>query len=367
MMNFATSQNKMTSLTVVFAPWYTQENPYQTQLTEKLISLGVNIEPTSCSTLNLLSTIKQKKANILHIHWLDHFFLRKVSFFKSLLKLILFTIQLLILRLTNVKVIWTVHNLKNHRNQHLILDKLGSILVSRIAHGLIVHSESAKHEVMKTFYLRKDHKIFIIPHGNYIDIYENSISQVEARKQLNIPNSSLILLFFGLIHPYKGVLKLIEAFQKLKYDDVCLLIAGKPCDEVMAAQLSKEAEDNKNIKFISGFVKNEEVQVYMNACDLVALPYREFLTSGALILAMSFGKACIAPDKGYIGEVLNDQGGFLYDPDSEEGLLKALNSVVHQRSVLSNMGNCNYKLASQWNWNYVAKLTLNVYEHYLNY
>ncbi|MDZ7957147.1 MAG: glycosyltransferase family 4 protein [Aulosira sp. DedQUE10] len=355
----------MTSFTVVFAPLYTQDNPYQTLLIEQLISLGVKIEPTDCDTLNLLSTIKQRKANILHIHWLDHFFLR-ASFFKSLFNLILFLSQLIILRLLNIKIIWTVHNLKNHKNQHLILDKIASILVSRIAHGLIVHSEMAQDEVVKTFHLEKDNKIFIIPHGHYINVYENNISQLEARKQLNITSSNLVLLFFGSVHPYKGILQLIEAFKQINYDDLCLLIAGKPCNEVMAAQLSKQAEDNKNIKFIPGFVAKEQVQVYMNACNIVALPYREFLTSGAVILAMSFGKACIAPDKGYISEVLNDQGCFLYDPNSEEGLVQTLNLVVQKRSILSYIGDHNYKLVSQWNWNDIAKLTLNVYQN-LNY
>jgi beta-1,4-mannosyltransferase len=365
-MDIATNNDRITSLKVVFAPLYTQGNPYQTLLIEQLTSLGVQIELNSCDTLSLLSTIKQRKANILHIHWLDTFFLR-VSFFKSLFNLILFISQLLILRLINIKIIWTVHNIKNHRNQHLILDKIASRLVSRIAHGLIVHSETAKHEVVKTFRLEKDNKIFTIPHGNYIDIYKNNISQIEARKQLNIPCSNLVLLFFGSIHPYKGISQLIEAFKKLHYDDICLLIAGKPCNELMAAQLNKEAKDNKNIIFIPGFVSEEQVQLYMNACDVVALPYQEFLTSGAVILAMSFGKACIAPDKGYIGEVLSEQGGFLYDPDSEDGLLKALNSLIHKRTVISHMGKYNYKLASQWNWNYVAKLTLEVYEYYLNH
>ncbi|RCJ25518.1 hypothetical protein A6770_27685 [Nostoc minutum NIES-26] len=357
----------MSNLKVAFAPWYTKENPYQIQLYENLTSLGVKIEPTNCSTLYLLSTIKQSKVHILHLHWLDHFFLTRTNKLKSFLKLILFISQLFILRLMNIKIIWTVHNVKNHQNKHLGLDRLGSILVSRLAHGLIVHSKSAKNEILKVFNIRQDKKIFIVPHGNYIDVYKNKISQIEARKCLNIPDSSLVLLFFGLIHPYKGVLDLTKALKQLNYEDVCLVIAGKPCNEVMAKHLAQEAEDNKKIKFISGLVPDEQVQVYMNACDVVVLPYKEFLTSGAVILAMSFGKACVAPRKGCINEVLDDTGSFLYNPDIEDGLLQALNSVLQKRDYLSNMGIHNYKLANQWNWNYVAQKTLNVYQNYLSF
>ncbi|MBH8571522.1 glycosyltransferase [Nostocaceae cyanobacterium CENA369] len=357
----------MSNLKVAFAPWYTKENPYQVQLSEKLTLLGVQIKPTDCSTLYLLSTIKQSKVNILHLHWLDHFFLLRSNKLQSFIKLILFISQILILRLTNVKIIWTVHNIKNHQNKHLGLDRLGAILVSRLTHGLIVHSKAAENEIIKVFHLRQNKKIFIVPHGNYIDVYENKISQVEARKYLDIPDSSLVLLFFGLIHPYKGVLDLTKALKQLNYEDVCLVIAGKPCNEVMAQDLAQEAEDNSKIKFISGLVPDEQVQVYMNACDVVVLPYKEFLTSGAVILAMSFGKACVAPRKGCINEVLDDTGSFLYEPDNEDGLLQVLNTVVQKRDYLSKMGMHNYKLASQWNWNYVAKQTLNVYQNYLSF
>lgn len=361
------NNSNMRNLKVTFAPWYTRENPYQIQLYEKLTLLGVQIETTNCSTLNLLSTIKQSQAHVLHIHWLDHFFLTRTNKLVSFIKLLLFISQLCILRLMNIKIIWTVHNIKNHQNKHLELDRIGSILVSRLAHGLIVHSKAAKNEVLKVFHLKQDKNIFIVPHGNYIGVYENKISQVEARKYLNIPDSSLVLLFFGLIHPYKGVLDITKALKQLNYEDVYLVIAGKPCNEVMAEQLAQEAEDNNKIKFISGLVPDEQVQIYMNACDVVVLPYKEFLTSGAVILAMSFRKACIAPRKGCIYEVLDDTGSFLYNPDIEDGLLQALNNVVQKRDYLSGMGTHNYNLANQWNWNYVAQQTLNVYQKYLSY
>lgn len=355
----------MSKLKVVFAPWFSQENPYQVQLTNNLISLGVQLEHTNCSNLSFLSTIRQKKADILHLHWLDPFLLGTGKL-KSLFKLISFVFQLLMIRLTGTKIIWTVHNIKNHNNKHLGLDRLGTILVSKLANGLIVHSHTAKVEIIKVFHLREETKIFVIPHGNYIDVYENNISQKEARERLNIPKSSLVLLFFGLIRPYKGVLELSRAFKQLHFEDICLLIAGKPCNDELAGQLMKEVKDNDKIRFIPGLVPNEELQIYMNAADTVALPYKEFLTSGAVILAMSFGKACIAPRKGYTSEVLDDDGAFLYDPDCKEGLLEALNSVVQKRNDLPQMGEHNYQLASEWNWKYVAEQTLNVYQNYIN-
>jgi beta-1,4-mannosyltransferase len=119
--------------------------------------------------------------------------------------------------------------------------------------------------------------------------------------------------------------------------------------------------DDKRIKLVPGFVAPDEIQMYMNATDLVIFPYRDVLTSGAVLLAMSFGKACVAPRKGCIGEVLDNDGAFLYEPDDENGLIQAMNSALQKQSQLSNMGQHNLQLAEKYNWKRIAKMTSDVY------
>ena len=100
----------------------------------------------------------------------------------------------------------------------------------------------------------------------------------------------------------------------------------------------------------------------MNAANTIVFPYREFLTSGAVILAMSFGKACIAPRRGHIGEVLDDVGAFLYDPDLPDGLLQALHASMQPPEQLDKMGQHNYQVASHWTWDVITEKTLAVYQ-----
>ncbi len=47
-----------------------------------------------------------------------------------------------------------------------------------------------------------------------------------------------------------------------------------------------------------GYVPDDRLDLFLNAADRVVLPYTEILTSGAAILAMSFGRPIIAPDRG---------------------------------------------------------------------
>jgi len=66
----------------------------------------------------------------------------------------------------------------------------------------------------------------------------------------------------------------------------------------------------------------------MNACDVCVLPYRDSTTSGAAVLAFSFGKPVIAPAMGSFLELVADGRGIAYDPAESDGLLHAMQQVV---------------------------------------
>ncbi len=100
----------------------------------------------------------------------------------------------------------------------------------------------------------------------------------------------------------------------------------------------------------------------MNAADVVAFPYKNILTSGAVMLAISFGRACLAPRKDCITEVLDYQGAFLYDPTLKSGLLRSMQEAIRRKDLTSGMGEYNYQKSKSWSWDHVAKKTLDVYK-----
>src|SRR4029077_3958608 len=101
----------------------------------------------------------------------------------------------------------------------------------------------------------------------------------------------------------------------------------------------------------------------MNACDVVVLPYLEILTASAAMLAMSFGKACIAPRLSGMTDLLDDQGAFLYDPGQPHALSEAMRTAAHKRDDLSQMGSYNVAKVSDQSWSKTAAATLKIYEH----
>lgn len=354
----------MENLRLVFAPHF-ERNPYQSQLANGLELLGVETEGTNFSNTSVTELILRKKVDILHLHWPAYFFIKSRKW-KSLLALIHLLTMFYLFKVLGTKIVWTVHNLKDHENPFPQLDQKCNAMVSQLADAIIVHCKAAKHQVIEMYGLsNQQEKVFVISHGNYIDCYKNKISQADARGILGIDNSKPTFLFFGKIRLYKGVLELIEVFEQLDNDQVQLIIAGQPGDDDLVKSIHQGASGMDNIKLELAFISEDEIQVYMNACDVVVFPYRDILTSGAIVLAMSFGKACIAPRLGCISEVLDGRGGFVYDSGNQNGLLEAMRKAVSEKSNLSNMGNYNFSLAQKLNWADIADQTLDVYQHCL--
>ncbi|MBT9317283.1 glycosyltransferase family 4 protein [Leptothoe spongobia TAU-MAC 1115] len=340
----------------------TENNPYQRQLADSLEELGVDIDYLSHQSFFLLKVFRIQKPHVLHFHWL-HSFIVKSNFIKSFTSSLLFISQIFILRLFGSKIVWTVHNLKNHDNLYINLDKKVTSLFAKLSHRIIAHCDAAKKEIIREFGLHDDNKVCVIPHGNYISSYENIVGKTDSRKYLGLEDKDTVFLFLGLIRPYKGVLELIESFKLINDNRVKLLIVGKVWGDDLAFYKSVEEGCNSDprISFIPGFVPNDRLQVYFNASDVVVFPYQNILTSGAVLLAMSFGKACIAPRLGCIAEALDDVGSFLYDVSDAHGLQKSIQLAIQEKEDLSSMGIHNLELSNQYNWPRISKITLDVY------
>lgn len=348
----------------VAMPVLFKSNPYQEKLLGHLDKNDVDIDAAEFRIL-FKKIIKEKNVQVLHLNWI-HSYLKARNSLNSLYRFFTFIVRLMIIRLRGVKIVWTVHNLSSHEeNYPSYLDFLARLILAKLSKAIIVHCQVAQEKVGEIFNIVNQEKIFLIHHGNYIDLYKNEISRQDSRDKLCLAEDEKVILFMGIIRPYKGIYELIEAFKEI---DNCqkrkLLIAGKIINEGDSEEILGAIGDAENIIFRPGYVLDEDVQIYMNACDVVVLPYKNILTSGAAILAMSFGKACVAPRIGCMEEFIGLDGGFLYRPDDESGLEIALQNAMNAPSgELAKMGQLNLSKARSWDWETVSEKFRWVYEY----
>lgn len=347
---------------VVFVPYWGAANPYQDALAEHLSACGVEVEKVrTLKNLFRCGIFLRGTPDIVHLHWLLVFGWRQFRAFRCLV----FVLRLIVLRLRGIPLVWTIHNLLPHESRHPKMDWLLTRIVAGLSSGLIVHGQSAQRQAVETWGLKDESRFTVIPHGNYTGNYPNEVTRTAARAKLGLDDSEVVLLFLGAVRPYKGVLELIEAFRTLAADHTSLVIAGRPLNDEFARKIETAAAGLDSVRFHPGFVQDDDVQVYMNAADVVVLPYRHILSSGAALLAMSFAKPCIAPAIGCLADVLDASGAFLYDPECEGGLLESMRHAVEARDALGRMGAHNRDRVSQWTWAKAAEATRAVYEQCL--
>lgn len=339
-----------------------QANHYRSLLIENLQIKGCTVEDYLPSLFFVHKVFWKFKPEILHLHALQTILDSRCELGRWI-KFLIFTSQIFLLKVLGVKVVWTVHEWKDRlsggrNNIHQFWISIFRSLFSAI----ITHCTTTQNEVAEKFKLLKGDKVFVVPHGNYIGSYRNSCDQASARKILGIGTENFTFLLFGNIHRTKGFLEAIDAFNELNRSDTSLLIAGNPAEIDVVEAIKDKIHGRQNIVFVPKIIPDQDIQIYMNACDCVVVPYKVFTTSGVTILSMSFSKPCIAPRLGFFSDVLDDSGAFLFDPNLEHGLLCAMKDAIDHRVRIRDMGQHNFNLVSKANWDDIAQETVKVYE-----
>jgi len=137
------------------------------------------------------------------------------------------------------------------------------------------------------------------------------------------------------------------------------VVAGRAFNRAEADAVRDVAGDDERITLRLEFIPDEELPVLLGAADAVALPFRDILTSGSAILAMSYGRPVIAPSLGCLPETLPADGNLLYDPDDDGGLRWALWRAL--TTDLDQLGERNLERARELDWGRIAESTAKLY------
>jgi len=348
------------TLTVTFFPMFSK-NPYQYLLENGLRAHKIRVVARfGQSLISMLSGWLCGRPHVLHLHWL-HALYERGGNRPSRLRFMIAVLTLRTVQRFGVRIVWTAHNLGHHERVGSYIDRKTTAFIAARADAIILHSQSARDRIVSEFPAAGQSKLHVIPMGNYIDAYPNNKNGQQSRKQLGIDPNHTVFLFFGLVRPYKGVLELIAAFREASIPESTLVIAGNPVSETETNLVEDHIKDAHDIMFIPKFIPDDEIQLFMNACDVVALPYKDVLTSAAAILALSFGKACIAPSFGYFVELLDQEGTIFYESSKHDALTQALRTASMDRERLATMGLHNEQLAKELDWSRIGEQTAKVY------
>ncbi len=349
----------------ILLPSY-QWNPYQRLLAEALTEVGVEASAVHdwSKRAPLLGTwLQQGRPEVVHIHWI-HEFLGGGNGRPSARQVRWFEWQLRLLKVRGVRIVWTVHNLKSHEAEGGdVNDAAAHRAIIERADAIIAHCDYARDALIELYRPSEAARarMHVLAHGSYLRQYDVDADQLTARRKLGLPENGTVFAFVGSIRGYKNVGELLDAFMsvdELRPDDR-LLISGKPLPRKLGRQLEKLAAEDRRIVLQLDRLSEEELSRTLRAADAVVLPFRDILTSGSAILALSHGRPVIAPAMGCLPGTLPTDATFLYDPDAEGALAGAMRAAA--TADLAAMGAQARAYAETIDWRPIAEQTAALY------
>lgn len=363
-MSESPTAEKTESSDVLFLPDWRDGNPYQDLLACGIRATGLKVDFVDYPT-GEMALWKAAKAHrgirVLHLHWINPLLPRifwSGSPFKARIRMWIVALNVLLIRLRGVRVVWTVHNRLSHESPDPERELAARRCLARASSKLIFHSESARAAVEEALGMELRQKSEVIPHGNYVGVYrENKQREEELARELGVRPGDRVLLFFGAIRRYKGIVTLIEGVRSIADDSVKLIIAGRPFEPDLEADIRAAARADPRIIPYLGFISENDVHPLYSLAHLAVVPFERTLTSGSAILALSMGKALLLPEEARVIGLPDFSGTAFFQ--GKEGLSQVLSAL--DRGTLERMGQHNRLLAEKLNWDDIGFAVARVY------
>lgn len=251
---------------------------------------------------------------ILHYHWLEF------QDMKSLLGMPWKLLCIMLFKLFGGKIVWTVHNLEPHDRKFLSLHLRIHRWMAGISDKIHIHAESTTNLIRDKF--KADVKKFCLhAHPSF------PAQQTDRQESINYLNSTCgwqltpsrpIALIWGNISRYKNIEHLLTLISDQNFD-LQVIIAGpiKKGQQELAEKIILKCEEVPDFYCNPIFIEEKDIPYFFGATDFCLFNFSQILTSGSIVMALSYNKDVIAPRTGSLTELSNSSNAFLFSNEKE--------------------------------------------------
>ncbi|MFN3420112.1 MAG: glycosyltransferase family 4 protein, partial [Armatimonadota bacterium] len=262
---------------------------------------------------------RTKNSNLVHIQFAPHFF-GGLKPFRNLLPFFL--------NCLNKPTIVTVHE----------VDLTGSPLIkfvkfqvqrrlfrSAMTLRLVTLTKFAANQLRQLGY----EDVTVIP--MWVPSLRLTFSASEAKQKLGLTNH-FIVTAFGFIVARRGYEVLLDALQLLPEETLLVFAGGPhPLDKTgYYAKLIKRISEhpNRNRIRVTGYLPDEEIDLWLAASDVIAAPFRYLSGSASLMRVLAHGKPIVVSDLPPLRELAELSGALILVPAGDfEAFAKAIKGL----------------------------------------
>jgi glycosyltransferase involved in cell wall biosynthesis len=271
---------------------------------------------------------------------------------------------------------------KNSMLQFVISAVLGQHLIRRVANSAFIAKVVVPNRHLKDVLCSKGvdpEKIAVIPSTiENISLPPESQTSVAVRQKLGLNPDEYIVSYFGAPQMSRGpdiailsTKKVLEEQKKFK-----LLIFSRrklnsntPEDQYYKQKeqhlqsLQNQLNTGAHIQIIPGFLDKQIVQQYMQASDVIVLPFRMVPSEPPLSMfeVMASGKAVVTSNLGGLQEIVGQDRGLVVAPGDANALGEALLFLAKNPDQKAALGRNAQRFAQALpTWNQVADQFLEV-------
>jgi len=222
--------------------------------------------------------------------------------------------------------------------------------------AVVVHSEYGRGQLVEELGIDPG-KVRMIHHGafKHLTLQSAELPLPDDLRAVDGP----VVLFFGLLRPYKGIEVLLDAWRGIEGAE--LWIVGRPRMPIEPLRARAPA----SVRFVPRYVSDAELPAFFRRADVVVLPYsrtERFDQSGVLATALAFGKPTVVSDVGGFGEVAAAGAARLVPPDDRDALRDAIATLLSDPQEREGLAWGALTAASgPYSWQEAAAQTLALY------
>jgi beta-1,4-mannosyltransferase len=322
---------------MVVAVWpLDAQNPFQALLTSRfeeagLVPVGMDrlADLDDPVALPALAALRADGVHVvLHLHWLARVMRGAESEAAGRERVAAFFAALDAFRAVGGRLVWTAHNVLPHDTAFPDVDadlRRGVVARADVVHVLSEGTVAAA----APLYAIPPEKVLHLPHPAYLGVYRDEVSDADARRVYGLGADEIVFGLVGHLRPYKGLDELLDAFEALVAAPPDarrrrLLIAGTPGADPSIDALLARARAHPDVVVDARRIPADELSIPLRASDVIVLPYRSSLNSGAMLLALSFGRPVIAAASPHVTETVGPDASITFQPEDRDALEAAL-------------------------------------------